>query len=316
MLLWSLCLLVSAGVYNEFIGAPEIEKEESNSTFSVVVPQVWTSASFNQCFEAYSLCIEGPPLERPISPACHQFPYWQDVGASWSMEMCAVPENGQRLLAILCSLWSTLEQSLGRERGPIQRGYVELFEAGSVTSDNTTRQIPMAGLRSPSRRTRRHGGKGQSLKGEGKGKSKKDNQSGAVGGKPAGFPDLPHLQAKTAWTPPIALVAPPVPQPIPVQSAENAQMKALMAALKKASSDLPPEIQAARGGCSKTTASSLQSSFIQLSRSSMPRKLLGTCTNHGAPSWKPPLPDGKGMQRSLPSRTKTWRLRSRRPRSQ
>lgn len=115
----------------------------------MVAPQVWTSASFNQCFEAYSLCIEGPPLERPISPACHQFSYWQDVGASWSMEMCAVPKNGQSLLGILCSLWSTLEQSLGRERGPIQRGYVELFEAGSVTSDNTTRQIPMAGASSP-----------------------------------------------------------------------------------------------------------------------------------------------------------------------
>ena len=177
-------------------------------------------------------------------------------------------------------------------------------------SPRTTRQDrsqwPELPPRSPSRRTRRHGGKGQSLKGEGKGKSKKDNQSGAV------FPTFPSCKPRQLG-PPIALVAPPVPQPIPAQSAENAQMKALMAALKKASSDLPPEIQAAMRGLQQDDSKQLTK---QLHRSSdMPRKILGTCSNHGAPSWKSPLPDGKGMQRSLPSRTKIWRLRSRRPKA-
>ena len=114
-------------------------------------------------------------------------------------------------------------------------------------------QWPETPARSPSRRSRNHGGRGgkgqnaKGVKGEGKSKSKKDQPS-TTGGKGAGFPELPQPKAEAAWCPPAPPVAPPMPQPLPVQTAESAQVKALLAALKKASSDLPPEVQSAMRG--------------------------------------------------------------------
>ena len=133
-------------------------------------------------------------------------------------------------------------------------------------------QWPEAPPRSPSRRSRGGkdgGGKGRGFKGDVKGKSKRDAPAGASTGKSAGLlPDLPQLQAEAAWVPPIAPIAPPAAPPTPPSTAESSQMKTLMSALKKVSTELPPEIQAAMRGLqqddSKQLTKQLHSAVSQL----------------------------------------------------
>ena len=133
-------------------------------------------------------------------------------------------------------------------------------------------QWPEAPPRSPSRRSRGGkdgGGKGRGSKGDVKGKSKRDAPAGASAGKSAGLlPDLPQLQAEAAWVPPIAPIAPPAAPPTPPSTAESSQMKTLMTALKKVSTELPPEIQAAMRGLqqddSKQLTKQLHSAVSQL----------------------------------------------------
>eukprot|EP00434_Breviolum_minutum_P019943 symbB.v1.2.017596.t1/scaffold1362.1/size123397/3 len=106
-------------------------------------------------------------------------------------------------------------------------------------------QWPEPPQRSVSRRSRRRNENGKSGgKGESKGKTKKD---GALhGGRSSGLmPDLPQLQAEAPWLPPAMPAAPPAPAPPPQASQESAQMRSLLSALKKASADLPPDVQAA-----------------------------------------------------------------------
>ena len=105
-------------------------------------------------------------------------------------------------------------------------------------------QWPEQPARSPSRRRQRHG-RNQNAKGEPKGKQKDLGKSGSGGKAPANTPSAPQLQAETSWTPPSippTLAAPPTP---PLPTTENIQVKNLLSALKKASADLPQEVQTA-----------------------------------------------------------------------
>lgn len=80
----------------------------------------------------------------------------------------------------------------------------------------------------------------------------------------------PSLSSEAAWAPPKAQSTSAVPPP-PQQQVENAQIKGLLTALKKVSSDLPPEVQSAMQKMqmddSKNLTKQLHSAVSQLGNS-------------------------------------------------
>lgn len=143
---------------------------------------------------------------------------------------------------------------------------------GAPSSPRASRknQWPEQPARSSSRRSRRRQN-GNAPNGKGIGKSKSKTEGGGKGKQETAPPyKAPSLAAEAAWTPPkaptTATAAPPPPPQV-----ENTQIKSLLTALKKVSTDLPPEVQSAMQKMqvddSKNLTKQLHSAVSQLGNS-------------------------------------------------